>query len=203
MLIPAFIFFFFKLYPPAWVADARRRTAAAAGGCILIRPQALERAGGVAAIRDETIDDCALARAVKRSGGSVWSGLSSSSLSLRIYDSFADVGRMVPSTAFNQLGHSTLLLTVALLGMVLTYLSPPLLLFARTPLAKALGAGGWAMMTAAYLPTIRFFGLPAWRALSLPLAAMFYMGATFHSAFMFWSGRGGEWKGRFQDKPRE
>ncbi|HEY6308426.1 MAG TPA: glycosyltransferase, partial [Candidatus Angelobacter sp.] len=82
-LIPAFVFFFLKLYPPAWISDSRRKMAGAAGGSILVRPEALERAGGIEAIRAEVIDDCALARRVKESGGRVWLGLSADTYSIR------------------------------------------------------------------------------------------------------------------------
>src|SRR5262245_33974466 len=95
MLIPAFVFFFLKLYPPAWVADPRRTMAGAAGGSILIRPQALERAGGIDSIRGEVIDDCALARQVKASGGKVWLGLTPETRSIRSYGSFVGMGRMI------------------------------------------------------------------------------------------------------------
>ena len=105
-LIPAFVFFFFLLYPPAWIRDPRRRTAGAAGGCILIRRAALERIGGIARIRGELIDDCALARAVKQSGGRVWLGLSGTAASIRPYRTFGEIGRMISRTAFTQLGHS-------------------------------------------------------------------------------------------------
>ena len=107
-LIPAFVFFFFLLYPPAWIRDPRRRTAGAAGGCILIRRAALERIGGIARIRGELIDDCALARAVKQSGGRVWLGLSATAASIRHYRTFGEIGRMISRTAFTQLSHSVL-----------------------------------------------------------------------------------------------
>ena len=200
LLIPAFVFFFFKLYPPAWIADSRRAAAGAAGGCLLIRPQALARAGGMEAIRGEIIDDCALARAVKRSGGRVWLGLTEESASIRPYGSFAEIGGMISRSAFNQLHHSVLLLVGAVVGLAVTYLIPPALLFSRHFAPVALGAMGWAAMTAAYLPMVRFYRLnPLW-ALTLPLAALFYMGATLHSAVKFWLGRGGKWKGRAQDR---
>lgn len=199
MLIPAFVFFFFKLYPPAWISSSRRATAGAAGGCLLIRPQALARAGGMEAIRGEIIDDCALARAVKRSGGKLWLGLTDASASIRPYGSFAEIGRMISRTAFNQLHHSTLLLLGAVVGMAVTYLLPPALLLSRHLAPIALGALAWAFMCAAYLPLVRFYRLnPLW-TLTLPLAALFYTGATLHSAVKFWLGRGGQWKGRAQD----
>lgn len=199
MLIPAFVFFFFKLYPPAWISSSRRATAGAAGGCLLIRPQALARAGGMEAIRGEIIDDCALARAVKRSGGKLWLGLTDASASIRPYGSFAEIGRMISRSAFNQLHHSTLLLLGAVVGMAVTYLLPPALLLSRHLAPIALGALAWAFMCAAYLPLVRFYRLnPLW-TLTLPLAALFYTGATLHSAVKFWLGRGGQWKGRAQD----
>jgi len=198
-LVPAFVFFFFMLYPPAWVGNRRRGTAGAAGGCILIRPESLERAGGIAAIRQEIIDDCALARAVKSNGGSVWLGPTESACSVRPYATYSEVGKMISRTAFNQLGHSAPLLLFSLAGLTVTYLLPPLLLFALHPLAIALGATAWLLMTAAFLPMVRFYGLNPLRALTLPLIAIFYMGATFHSAVRYWKGSGGVWKGRVQD----
>jgi len=210
LLIPAFVFFFFLLYPPAWSRGARRRTAGAAGGCMLIRPQALERAGGLAAIRGEIIDDCALARAIKRSGGRVSLWLTSASASVRPYDSWSGMRRMISRTAFNQLRHSSWLLFLTLFALIVVYLSPPLLLFAASAapvllgtaasiVPLALGATAWGLMSFAYLPLVRFYGLhPGW-ALTLPLAAAFYAGATVDSAIRYWRGRGGEWKGRMQD----
>ncbi len=200
LLIPAFVYFFFLLYPPRWTADARRRTAGAAGGCILIRPEALTRAGGMEAIRGEVIDDCALARAVKGSGGRVWLGPTNSSRSLRAYDSFPAIGRMIARTAFRQLRHSALLLAGTILGLAGMFVAPLALLFSPSPAAAALGAVAWALMAISYLPMVRFYRRPAWWALTLPLVALFYMGATLYSAARYWRGRGGEWKGRAQDR---
>jgi hopene-associated glycosyltransferase HpnB len=200
LLIPAFAFFFFMLYPPLWIRSSRHRTAGAAGGCILIRPEALAQAGGINAIRHEVIDDCALARAVKRSGGRVWLGLSSSTRSFRVYETFAEIEHMIARTAFNQLGHSAPILIGAIFGMALLYVVPLISLFAGTPRLAALGAMVAAIMVIAYLPMVRFYGLPAAWALTLPLSAIFYMAATLDSALKFWSGRGGEWKGRVQDR---
>ncbi len=203
-LIPAFVFFFFLLYPPAWIAGRRHATAGAAGGSILIRPQALDRAGGVAAIRSEVIDDCALARRVKRSGGSVWLGLTQDTRSIRPYGSFAEIGRMISRSAFSQLRHSALLLLLSFLGMALAYLAPPLLVvFSHRLVPALLGAAAWMLMSICYWPIIRFYRLnPLW-SLALPLVAVFYMGTTFHSAWKYWLGRGGEWKGRVQDPARD
>jgi hopene-associated glycosyltransferase HpnB len=198
-LIPAFVFFFFKLYPPAWIADRRHKTAGAAGGAILIRPQALDQAGGIAAIRNEIIDDCALAKRVKNSGGKIWLGLTENTVSLRAYNTFSEIERMIARTAFNQLKHSALMLLAALAGLAAMYLLPLILLASRDFLPMVLALNAWVLMICAYLPMVRFYRLnPLW-ALTLPFAAIFYMAATIDSAIQFWSGRGGEWKGRSQD----
>jgi hopene-associated glycosyltransferase HpnB len=205
-LIPAFVFFFFKLYPPRWISSERRATAGAAGGCMLVRPEALARAGGLQAIRGEIIDDCALASAVKRSGGSVLLSLTDLVSSERPY-STNEIGRMISRTAFSQLRHSSWLLAGSLVGLTLLYVAPPTLLLSgifrsATPgerTVTAIGGIAWLMMSAAYLPMVRFYRLnPLW-AVTLPSAALFYMGAAVHSALTFWTGRGGRWKGRIQD----
>ena len=202
LLIPAFVYFFFKLYPPAWIANPRRSEAGAAGGCILIRPAALEKAGGIAAIRQEVIDDCSLAARVKRSGGRLWLGASASTRSIRPYAGFSGIGRMISRSAFNQLRHSSLLLLLSMAGMAATYLLPPVLVAAHRIVPAALGGAAWLLMLLSYLPVLRLYRLsPLW-ALALPVAAIFYMGATFHSAWKYWMGHGGEWKGRVQD-PKE
>jgi hopene-associated glycosyltransferase HpnB len=200
LLIPAFVYFFFKLYPPAWIANPRRATAGAAGGCILIRPGALAQAGGIEAIRQEVIDDCALAARVKRSGGRLWLGASATTRSIRPYGSFSEIGRMISRSAFNQLGHSSMLLVLSMVGMAATYLLPPAFaLFSHRVAPAALGAAAWLLMMVSYVPVLRLYRLsPLW-ALALPMVAVFYVGATFHSAWKYWTGRGGEWKGRVQD----
>jgi hopene-associated glycosyltransferase HpnB len=198
-LIPAFVFFFLKLYPPAWIASPGSATAGAAGGCMLIRPQALARAGGLAAIRGCIIDDCALARAVKASGGRLRLGLARRTRSLRVYGSFAEIGAMISRSAFNQLRHSYLALAATLLGLAVTYLAPPLLLLTREPVVMSLGAAAWLLMTACYLPMVRFYGVRFAYALALPAVALFYAAATVHSAAQYAAGRGGRWKGRTQD----
>lgn len=199
LLVPAFVFFFFLLYPPQWVRDPRRKTAGAAGGCLLIRPSALQRIGGIAAIRQEIIDDCALARAVKQSGGKVWLGATRDTHSLRPYNSFAEIERMIARTAFNQLHHSGLLLLGTVIGMFLLYVLPLALIFGGSAWLTSIGAIAYLLMAAAYLPMILFYRLsPLW-ALTLPFAGVFYTVATIHSALKYWSGHGGEWKGRAQD----
>ena len=195
-LIPAFLFFFLKLYPPHWIANPRVRTAGAAGGCILLRSEVLQRIGGLASIRSEMIDDCALARAVKRSGGKIWMGLTRASISLRAYSTFGEIRDMIARTAFTQLAYSPLLLLATLLAMFLTYLAPVALLFARDPTTRILAACTWLLMSLLYLPTIRFYRVsPLWAA-ALPLTALFYTYATFLSAARHYTGRGAHWRGR-------
>ncbi len=198
LLIPPFLYFFLMLYPPRWIADPKARTAGAAGGCVLLRRTILERLGGFASMRAEVIDDCALARAVKRNGGAIWMGLTQKSVSLRAYKTFGEIRDLVARTAFTQLGYTTLLLLGTLLGMFLTYIVPPAFTFLTQPLVWRLGLGAWALMTVTYLPTVRYYRLsPLWAPL-LPIAAAFYSYATLLSASRHWLGRGGQWKGRSQ-----
>jgi hopene-associated glycosyltransferase HpnB len=199
LTVPAFVFFFLKLYPPAWIANPRSPVAGAAGGCILIRPQALARIGGIAAIRSELIDDCALAARVKSTGGRIWLGLSRDTKSIRPYATLAGVREMIARTAFTQLHHSTWLLLGTLAGMALIYLAPPLLLFAPGNTARALGLAAWFAMSIAYTPALRFYRQPWLLAPLLPLTAAFYTFATMESVVRYWRGVGGKWKGRTQD----
>lgn len=200
LLIPAFVFFFQKLYPFAWVNDPRAKTAGAAGGCILIRASALRRAGGLAAIRSEIIDDCALARRVKGSGGKIWLGLTDSVLSLRDYDSLGDIWNMVARTAFTQLRHSWLLLAGTALGMAWLYLSAPAAMVAglwNQNLAWVLwGGASFGIMALLYAPTVRFYRVPAGYAFCLPAIALLYTAMTLDSGLRYLRGKGGQWKGR-------
>jgi hopene-associated glycosyltransferase HpnB len=199
LLIPAFVFFFFMVYPPGWIASPRYKVAGAAGGCVLIRPQALARIGGLKAIRWRIIDDCALARAVKDAGGRVWLGLTRDTRSLRAYESGAEIGAMISRTAFSQLGHSYLMLAATVLGLLVTYVLPVLLLFTGNPLSICLGGAALLLMSVCYWPMVRFYGLsPVW-SLCLPPISLFYLGALIHSALQYARGRGGKWKGRVQD----
>jgi hopene-associated glycosyltransferase HpnB len=199
LLMPAFVYFFFMLYPPAWVANPRCSTAGAAGGCMLVRTETLEHAGGLEAIRGAVIDDCALAGLIKRHGGRLWLSLTDQSQSLRLYETFTHIEHMISRTAFNQLEHSSWLLLCTIAGMVITYLAPPLLLLTHGRPVIFLGAAAWTAMTITYSRVVNYYRLnPAW-ALTLPLASLFYLGATIHSAVKYWTGSGGEWKGRVQD----
>jgi hopene-associated glycosyltransferase HpnB len=199
LLIPAFVFFFQKLFPFAWVNSAQKPTAAAAGGCMLVRRAALDAAGGIASIRDRLIDDCALAALLKRRGR-IWLGLSTKTISLRRYDELSGIARMVARTAFEQLGNSSMLLAGTLAGMAVLYAVPPVAVFlgliAGDLEMAALGGLAWAAMTFAYWPTVRLYGLsPPWAAV-LPVAAVLYTAFTVESARRTWQGEGGAWKGR-------
>lgn len=198
-LIPAFVFFFLLLYPPKAIASRSSKIAGAAGGCMLVRSEALTRIGGLQSIRSQLIDDCALARAIKSSGGSVRLQLTQSAYSTRRYGSFAEIGRMISRSAFYQLKHSWLLLCATILGLGITYLLPMLLLFSSDAVLVSLGAATWIAMSVAYAPMVRFYRLfPLW-SVCLPAVAVFYAGATLHSALRYLLRRGGSWKGRVQD----
>jgi hopene-associated glycosyltransferase HpnB len=200
LLVPAFIFFFRKLYPFAWSNDPARATAAAAGGCILVRAAALERIGGLQSIADRLIDDCALAAAVKGSGGKIWLGLSDRTISLRRYETLAPLWKMVKRTAFVQLDRSKRVTLLAGLGMAVLYVAPPTLALAGVVLSDAwlasIAAAAWALMSVLYVPTLRAYRRPVREALWLPVAAALYTVMTFDSALAHVRGRGGAWKGR-------
>ena len=198
LLIPAFLYFFLLLYPPRWIADPNASTAGAAGGCILLRRNVLAPIGGIASIRGEVIDDCALARAVKKNGGKIWMGLTRVSVSLRGYGTFAEIRDLIARTAFTQLHYSFAFLAVALAGLFGTFLLPWILFFAYPGEAWLLVDTAIALMTATFLLTVRFYNLSAAWALTLPFAAVFYGYATCVSAVRYWLGRGGQWKGRAQ-----
>jgi hopene-associated glycosyltransferase HpnB len=200
LLVPAFVFFFFKLYPPRWVADPKRGTSAAAGGCMLLRRETLDRIGGVDSIRHEIIDDCALARRVK-AVGRVWLGMSEDTHSVREYHSCRPIWDMIVRSAFAQLRFSKRILAATTAGMGITYIAPPLLVLSGDPPTMALGIVAWLGMSAAFLPILRSYRCPMLLAPLLPVIALFYMAATLRSAMLFWSGRGGAWKGRFQAVP--
>ncbi|GMG81273.1 glycosyltransferase [Paralimibaculum aggregatum] len=203
LLVPAFIFFFQKLYPFAWIADPKRRTAGAAGGCMLVARDALAEIGGMGAIRGALIDDCSLAAQIKRGPPRrrIWLGLTrDAAVSLRDNRRLGTIWKMVARTAFAQLRHSRWLLAGTVLSMALIYLAGPVLVLGL-PLhgdwaAAGLGAAAWALAARAYLPTLKLYGRPARDALWLPLAALLYTLMTLDSARRHRRGRGGAWKGR-------
>ena len=197
MMIPAFVFFFDMLFPFAWVNNSRRKTAAAAGGCMLIRRDALEKAGGVAAVRSEIIDDCALAAIMKRQGP-IWLGLTRRAYSLRAYGTWRELSRMISRSAYAQLKYSPWLLAGTLVGLAVVYLAAPLLaLFCNGP-SRLMGILAWLSMAVAFQPMLHFYRRsPLW-GLALPLISAVYATFTLKSAFDVWTGKGGQWKGRAQ-----
>lgn len=193
-LIPAFVFFFQLLYPFARV-NRPGPSAAAAGGCMLVRTRALAAAGGIGAVRDALIDDCAIGALLKRRGP-IWLGLTRRSVSVRPYPQFGDVAAMISRSAYAQLGYSPVVLVAAIAGMALVYAAPPLLALFGAGAARLLGVTAWAAMATAFLPMLRFYRRgPLWAA-ALPLIAAFYAGCSLLSAAQHQRGRGGMWKGR-------
>jgi hopene-associated glycosyltransferase HpnB len=204
LLLPAFVYFFAQIYPFSWVNDGRRRTAAAAGGCILVRTEALMAAGGPQVVAGSTIDDVALAKALKRSGQAIWLGLAGGPgapdvTSLRSYACLGDIWEMVTRNAYTQLRHNPAVLAGTVAALCSTYLAPPLIgiwgLARRRPRLALAGLGGWAAMTASYLPTARYYRAPPATALALPLTAGLYAAMTVDSARRHYRGSAA-WKGR-------
>jgi hopene-associated glycosyltransferase HpnB len=199
LLIPAFVFFFQKLYPFSWVNNPSKSTAAAAGGCILIRRQALEAIGGIQSVKAALIDDCSLAAAIKKNG-KIWLGLSTSTVSLRPYPHLSTIWDMIARTAFTQLNYSPLLLVGTVMGMVLIYLVPVFAaifgIFTANWLLAVIGLAGYLIMIIAYTPTIRLYKCPPLFSLCLPVIGFLYTLMTIDSALRHWQGKGGAWKGR-------
>ncbi len=197
-LIPAFIFFFQMLYPFSWVTRRDRATAAAAGGCILARWSALHEAGGIDAIRGSLIDDCAMGGLLK-SRGPVWLGFSKGVSSVRPSDTFEDVGQMISRSAYAQLGYSPLLLAGTVLAMAVVYLAPVLIgCFGGGSVSQVMALVAWVLMAFAFQPTLRYYQRsPIW-GLILPAIAFTYLIYTLNSAYQYYRGRGGMWKGRAQ-----
>lgn len=202
LLIPAFVFFFQKLYPFFWINDARHKMAGAAGGCVLVNKKSLISEGGLNAIKDQLIDDCALGRLIKGvpPKRSIWLGLSHDVTSHRDNRQLEDIWSMVARTAFTQLDYSWLLLMGTVLGMGLVYLIGPIAAFLwiwhGNTVAGALGVLVWMIMAASYLPMLSFYQRPAWYAILLPLSALMYSAMTLSSGLRHLRGRGGLWKGR-------
>jgi hopene-associated glycosyltransferase HpnB len=193
--VPAFIYFFQMLYPFPWVCRPESSVAAAAGGCMLIRADALAAAGGVASIRSALIDDCSLAAKLKKIGP-IWLGLTERSRSIRPYDTLSDVRQMISRSAYAQLRYSPLLLAATVAGMAITFIVPPLLAIFATGLPRYLGLLTWLMMAVSFMPTLRFYRVsPLW-SIALPGVALLYLYYTLYSAYQFLRRRGGQWKGR-------
>lgn len=205
LIVPAFVYFFAQLYPFRWVNRAGGRTAAAAGGCVLLRREAAERAGIPDVIRQAVIDDVALARAVKRSGGRIWLGLAERVDSVRPYPGLRPLWRMVSRSAYAQLLHSPALLAGTVMGLAVVYLVPPLAVAAGAlggaVVPLALGATAWTVMAGTYLPMLRYYRQPPWLAPLLPFTALLYLLMTVDSAVQHYRGRGAAWKGRTYARP--
>lgn len=196
-LIPSFVFFFQMLFPFSWVNRPAHPMAAAAGGCMLVRRQALEAVGGIAPIRHEIIDDCALGRRLKTQGP-IWLGLTERAVSLRSYEKAGEIRRMVARSAYAQLGYSPGLLLATILLMGVVFWAPPALALLATDGARLAGFAGWTAMALAFQPMLRFYRLsPLW-GLALPAIAAAYVAFTMDSAVQHWRGQGGMWKGRAQ-----
>ena len=210
LLIPAFVFFFGKLYPFRWVNDHEKSAAAAAGGCVLVRRERLVGGGGLETMRDSVIDDCALARMIRgpEGRGRLWLGMSQEVQSIRPYDGLRGIWDMVARTAYVQLRNSSVLLAGTILGMAWLYLGPPAAFGAGVGLAAVgvwdtptwvllvSGAGGWGVMSAIYTPMLKWYGVNRCWGLLLPTAGLLYTLMTVDSARRSWMGRGGGWKGR-------
>ena len=204
-LIPAFVFFFQKLYPFPWVNNPQNKMAAAAGGCILIRRDRLEEIGSIPSLREALIDDCTLAQKIKGlstpdNPTAIWLGLTEKTKSLRPYDSLDTIWTMIARTAYTQLNYSPLLLLGTVLGISLVYLAAPVILllgfYLESRNLMIISSLTWFLMAIAYLPTLRLYKLsPLW-SLSLPIIALFYNLMTIDSALRHWRGKGGGWKGR-------
>ena len=207
VVVPAFVYFFAQLYPFRRVNAPGSRTAAAAGGCMLVRRSALERSGGLAPISGALIDDVAMGRMIKRQRGRCWLGLTRQVASVRPYPRLASLWQMVARSAYTQLNYSPALLAATLIGLLFLYVLPPagaviglavLLAGGSGPAALAAGAGlaGWALMSLSYLPMLRLYRLSPLRAPGLPLIALLYAGMTADSARRHHTGRGAQWRGR-------
>ncbi|WP_280885423.1 glycosyltransferase [Streptomyces sp. LBL] len=205
LVVPAFVYFFAQLYPFRWIGRRKGRTAAAAGGCVLLRAGAAEQARIPDAIRHAVIDDVALARAVKGSGGHIWLGLADGVDSVRPYPRLHDLWRMVSRSAYAQLRHNPLLLVGTVAGLALVYLVPPVALVVGLAMgsttAGVVGGLAWLVMTGTYVPMLRYYRQPLWLAPLLPFTAFLYLLMTVDSAVQHYRGRGAAWKGRTYTRP--
>ncbi|MGH3312221.1 MAG: glycosyltransferase [Streptomyces sp.] len=193
LIVPAFVYFFAQLYPFRWVNHPGARTAAAAGGCVLLRAEAATGARLPDSIRGAVIDDVTLARAVKRGGGGqIWLGLADGVDSVRPYDRLPQLWHMVARSAYAQLRHSPALLLGTVAGLALVYLVPP----AAALAGSRVGAAAWAVMALTYVPMLRYYRQPLWHAPTLPVTAALYLLMTLDSARRHYWGRGAAWKGR-------
>ncbi|MGA5524777.1 glycosyltransferase [Streptomyces pseudogriseolus] len=205
LVVPAFVYFFAQLYPFRRISRPGSRTAAAAGGCVLLRADAAARARIPDAVRQAVIDDVAVARAVGRSGGRIWLGLADGVDSVRPYPRLRDLWRMVSRSAYAQLRHSPLLLAGTVAGLTLVYLVPPAAVAVGAAAGKVpcalLGGAAWLVMAGTYVPMLRYYRQPLWLAPLLPVTAFLYLLMTVDSAVQHRRGRGAAWKGRTYARP--
>ncbi|MEV5941138.1 glycosyltransferase [Streptomyces sp. NPDC051994] len=205
LIVPAFVYFFAQLYPFRWINAPRPRATAAAGGCVLLRADAADRARIPDAVRQAVIDDVSVARAVRASGGRVWLGLADGVDSVRPYPHLAELWRMISRSAYAQLRHSPALLLGTVAGLALVYLAPPVTFGAGLAVGSvgAAWAGGlaWLVMTGTYLPMLRYYRQPLALAPALPFTALLYLLMTVDSAVRHYRGRGAAWKGRTYSRP--
>jgi hopene-associated glycosyltransferase HpnB len=198
-IVPAFVYFFAQLYPFRWVNHGTR-TAAAAGGCMLVRREALTRAGGLEKIKGAIIDDVALGGLLKRAGGRCWLGLSADIVSVRPYPRLSDLWQMIARSAYNQLRYNPLLLAGTIAGLLLIYAVPPAGLIAglvaNDPATAALGGAAWVLMSVSYLPMLAFYRLSPLRAPTLPLIAIGYAAMTADSARRHHASSPVAWRGK-------
>jgi hopene-associated glycosyltransferase HpnB len=195
MLVPAFVYFFQMLYPFARVNDPHSAVAAAAGGTVLVRREALARIGGIETIKDALIDDVALAQAIKR-GGPIFLAHSDLAASIRRYPKFSDLWQMISRTAFTQLRYSTPLLLLTMAALAIIWLVPPWEAVFGSGWRFGCGLGACMLAALSYMPTLSRYRRPKLWALTLPLIAVFYMAATAASALNYWRGKGASWKNR-------
>jgi hopene-associated glycosyltransferase HpnB len=203
ILVPAYVYFFKFMYPFALVNSVSSRTAAAAGGCILIRREVLEEIGGFASLKSAIIDDCTLAKQVKAAGHGIWLGVSKSVISHREYANWVDILNLVTRSAFAELKFSTMRLLLCTLAMLWLFICVPLVLLIYSGVPAYIAAAGMLAMFMTYVPVLRFYKLWAGRALTLPLVALLYLAMTWHSAVRYWFGTRTVWKGRcYESRPR-
>lgn len=203
ILMPAYVYFFKFMYPFALVNSVSSRTAAAAGGCILIRREVLEEIGGFASLKSAIIDDCTLAKQVKAAGHGIWLGVSKSVISHREYANWVDILNLVTRSAFAELKFSTMRLLLCTLALLWLFICIPLVLLIYSGVPAYIAAAGMLAMFMTYVPVLRFYKLWAGRALTLPLVALLYLAMTWHSAVRYWFGTRTVWKGRcYESRPR-
>ncbi len=203
ILVPAYVYFFKFMYPFALVNSVSSRTAAAAGGCVLIRREVVEEIGGFASLKSAIIDDCTLAKQVKAAGHGIWLGVSKSVISHREYANWVDILNLVTRSAFAELKFSTMRLLLCTLAMLWLFICVPLVLLIYSGVPAYIAAAGMLAMFMTYVPVLRFYKLWAGRALTLPLVALLYLAMTWHSAVRYWFGTRTVWKGRcYESRPR-